>query len=163
MTRFSLPTLASASLLALAMIAAPASVDLQHSAIGAKSAWAKNGGGDHGGGRGRGHGNGHGPQSGEIAGAELQGSLNAAHASATARAHAAPNSQIGKIASYESAIQAGDIAAAASSLADAANKAIIEPVVHAVNDLLGIDTAPVAGGGTVHETEAEVAAAAAAE
>ena len=115
------------------------------------------GGPDHAGGPG----NGHGQRSDDAAGAGIRGSLNAAHASATARAHAAPNSQVGKIASYESAIQAGDIAAAAASLADAANKAIIAPVVHAVNDLLGIDTAPVATGGTVHDTEANVAADAA--
>ena len=115
------------------------------------------GGHDHGG-----QGRGHGRHGAEVAGAESLGSLNAAHASATARAHAASNSQVGKIASYESAIQAGDISAAGASLADAANKAIIEPVVHAVNALLGIDAAPVATGGIVHETEADVAAAAAA-
>lgn len=119
------------------------------------------GGNDHAGGHGNGHGNGHGQQSDDVASTEIQGSLNAAHASATARAHAAPNSRVGKIASYESAIQAGDIAAAGASLADAANKTIIGSMVHAVNDLLGIDAAPVATGGTVHDTEADVSAAAA--
>jgi len=122
------------------------------------------GGNDHGGGHGNGHGNGHsnghGPQSNNVAGTKIEGSLNAAHASATARAHASSNSRVGKIASYERAIKAGDITAAAASLAAAANKTIIGSVVHAVNDLLGIDTAPVATGGTVHDTEADIAATA---
>ena len=110
------------------------------------------GGSDHAGGNGHGHGH----DSADVAGDEKLGSLNAAHASETARAHAAPNSKVGKIASYEQAVQDGDIAGAAADLADAANKAIVEPVVHALNELLGIDSAPVASGGTVHGTETDV-------
>jgi hypothetical protein len=64
MTRFSIPALASVSVLALGLIAAPATVDLQDEVIGAKSAWAKGGngggnGGGHGGGQGGGQGRGH--------------------------------------------------------------------------------------------------------
>jgi hypothetical protein len=124
-------------------------------------AQAKGGGSDHAGGNGHGHGHEH--NSADVAGGEKLGSLNAAHASETARAHAASNSQVGKIASYERSVQNGDIAAAAADLAGAANKAIVEPVVHAVNELLGIDDAPVATGGTVHDTEADVAAHAGAD
>jgi hypothetical protein len=70
MTRFSIPALATVSVLALGLIAAPASIDLQDELIGAKSAWAKGGngggngghGGGHGGGNGGGHGHGQGGQ-----------------------------------------------------------------------------------------------------
>lgn len=110
---------------------------------------------------------------GETAHARELGRLNAAHASETARANAAPNSAVGQIASYERNVLEGDLDRAASSLVDAANKDIIEPVVHAVNQLLGIDDTPVGhaddtasddadvsefDGPTVHDTEAEIAA-----
>ncbi|UTW04367.1 hypothetical protein KDX31_04995 [Amphritea atlantica] len=77
------------------------------------------------------------------------GRLNAAHASATARAHASPNSAVGLIAQYEAAVYAAREAsteeeqaeleqAAMGFLGQAANKEINEAVVSAVNDLLGI-------------------------
>lgn len=118
----------------------------------------------------------------DIAGAHPSdlGRLNAAHASPTARANAAPNSAVGQIASYERDVQEGDLESAAASFAEAANKDIVEPVVHAVNQLLGIDDAPVRSGETadsdegagedglglgglfdgitVHDTEGEIAA-----
>jgi hypothetical protein len=59
MTRFSIPALASVSVLALGLIAAPATIDLQDEVIGAKAAWAKGNGGNGGGG-GHGGGQGHG-------------------------------------------------------------------------------------------------------
>jgi hypothetical protein len=71
MTRFSIPALASVSVLALGLIAAPATVDLQDEVIGAKSAWAKGGkGGGNGGGNGGGHGHGR-DKAGKEAGTEV--------------------------------------------------------------------------------------------
>jgi hypothetical protein len=71
MTRFSIPALASVSVLALGLIAAPATVDLQDEVIGAKSAWAKGGnGGGTGGGNGGGHGHGR-DKAGKEAGTEV--------------------------------------------------------------------------------------------
>jgi hypothetical protein len=67
------------------------------------------------------------------------GRLNAAHASATAREHAAPHSAVGLIGQYADAIAAGDLEAAAAALAAAANKDIDLAVVGAVNDLLDIE------------------------
>lgn len=78
------------------------------------------------------------------------GRLNAAHASATARAHASLNSAVGLIAQYEAAVYAAREAAteeeqaeleqtAMGFLGQAANKEINEEVVSAVNDLLGIE------------------------
>ena len=79
------------------------------------------------------------------------GSLNAAHASETARANAAPNSRVGQIAAYEQATLAARAAetdeamtafeqAAAEALAAASNKNNSDDpaVVAAVNGLLGI-------------------------
>lgn len=57
------------------------------------------------------------------------GSLNAAHASSTARAHAAPNSMVGQIAAFASAAESNQVEAAAQALAAKANKPITEPVV----------------------------------
>jgi hypothetical protein len=111
----------------------------------------------------------------ETAHASELGRLNAAHASETARANAAPNSAVGQTAAYERDVLDGDLESAASDFAAAANKDIIEPVVHAVNELLGIDDAEVdrddetdgeidpdsqeaADRLTVHGTEGEVAA-----
>ena len=80
--------------------------------------------------------------------ASALGSLNAAHASSTARDNAAPNSRVGRIASYEDSITSykdsdfmdeEDLQAAAESLASAANKSIDSDVVAAVNDLLDIE------------------------
>lgn len=81
------------------------------------------------------------------------GALNAAHASPTARAHAAPNSRVGQIAVYEMAMQdalamkdpaaqAAAIVEARSLLADAANKPVTDAVVARVDSLLGLDTTP---------------------
>lgn len=117
---------------------------------------------------------------GETAHASELGRLNAAHASATARANAAPNSAVGETAAYERDVLDGDLERAASELAEAANKDIVEPVVHAVNELLGIDDAEIRRDEdddgsvdtdtdaesenedgdrlTVHDTESEVAA-----
>lgn len=67
------------------------------------------------------------------------GRLNAAHASDTARAHAAPNSTVGRIAAFGNALEAGDIEAAAEALADAANKSISPDVVSATAGLMGVD------------------------
>lgn len=97
------------------------------------------------------------------------GRLNAAHASATARANAAPHSAVGRIAAYETAVYerqaaqtqlealleanapAEQIAGAQAAvekaaqlevetLSAAANKNIDKGVVEAVNELLGIET-----------------------
>ncbi len=88
------------------------------------------------------------------------GNLNAAHASETARSHAAPNSMVGQIAAYEREMQAAidsynaatlgnnttaqqaslaAMAAAVQGLAAVANKDVTDDVVRSVNDLLGID------------------------
>jgi hypothetical protein len=77
--------------------------------------------------------------------ADALGSLNAAHASPNALAHASRNSRVGAIAAYSEAVQANDIDAAATAFSDASNKdeGIVESVVHAVNALLGIDANPV--------------------
>ena len=74
--------------------------------------------------------------------ASALGSLNAAHASPTARANASPRSRVGQIAAYEGAIAADDLQAAAESLASAANKEIDADVVAAVNGLLGLEVDP---------------------
>ena len=90
------------------------------------------------------------------------GRLNAAHASPTARLNAAPHSTVGRIATYEEAINATLAAQQAfqedptnqalldtyqmaymdqeEALAAAANKDVDEEVAEAVNGLLGIET-----------------------
>lgn len=68
------------------------------------------------------------------------GSLNAANASATARANASPNSRVGKLAEYERELAEGDLEAAAEALAGAANKGITPDAVKAVNEKMGIET-----------------------
>ena len=139
--------------------------------VDTSAAFAKNGnGGGNGGGRGGGSGsdsanaeNGPGKSSSapghnksevatseEDSGKKGLGSLSASNASATARAHAAPNSQVGKMDAYEKAIAAGDLEAAAAALGDAANKEITPEVVAQVNRNMGIESTP--------EVEAEVAA-----
>lgn len=88
--------------------------------------------------------------------AHLDGALNAAHASTTALDNAAPNSQVGKIASYkanvqsyQSALAANDpvaaqaaLDAAGTSLADAANKSVTTSTVSSLNSQLGLSTTP---------------------
>jgi hypothetical protein len=79
------------------------------------------------------------------------GALNAAHASQTALAHAAPNSEIGHIAAFNSAINAVNsattpaahaqaITAAATALAQAANHShsVTAATVNAVDAQLGV-------------------------
>src|SRR5262245_38138027 len=122
--------LLSASLVALALIAAPLAIDNNSSDFGMAKAWAKNGngnGGGHGNGNGNGHGNGNGKANGhdktanakskastvsdddanveddDTASASELGALNAAHVSPTALANASPNSRVGKIAAYKEA------------------------------------------------------------
>lgn len=84
------------------------------------AAYAKNGGGNgsgNGNGGNGGNASGHSADHGKSAGAHDKndakskeanalGALNAAHASAKARAHASPNSAVGKIASYEKSREA---------------------------------------------------------
>jgi hypothetical protein len=81
------------------------------------------------------------------------GNLNAAHASATARANASPNSMVGRIATYESEMRAAlaiedraarnaAIVAAREHLAQAANKPLTERNIARVDSLLGIQGAP---------------------
>lgn len=87
------------------------------------------------------------------------GALNAAHASLTARANAAPNSRVGMIATYERAMLAAltlpavtpqeitarneAIAAALATLDAAANRSpVTTEVVAAVNALLGLPATP---------------------
>lgn len=57
------------------------------------------------------------------------GSLNASHASATARENASPKSMVGHIAAFADAVESENIDAAAEALAAKANKAITESVV----------------------------------
>ena len=111
----------------------------------------------------------------ETAHASELGRLNAAHASETARTNAAPNSAVGETAAYERDVLDNDLESAAADFAEAANKDIVEPVVHAVNELLGIDDTEIARDDetdsaidpdsqeaadrlTVHDTENEIAA-----
>lgn len=109
----------------------------------------------HGKGRGRGHAqggpegshtaHGHGNASKHGVSASTLGSLNAAHASETARAHAAPNSAVGAIAAFANAVESEELSdeqrieAAAQALASKANKAITAPVVSKVADLANVE------------------------
>jgi hypothetical protein len=80
------------------------------------------------------------------------GSLNAAHASPTARANAAANSRVGQIATYERqftdaqkiqdpAQRAAALAEARMTLERAANKPVTDDVIAQVNALLGLEPA----------------------
>lgn len=108
---------------------------------------------DHSQGHGRGHakGHGHGHARGEEEGngrsdppgapsldggasengisAAALGSLNAAHASSTARENASPNSMVGHIADFADAVESNEINEAADALAAKANKSITPEVV----------------------------------
>ncbi len=108
---------------------------------------------DHSQGHGRGHakGHGHGHARGEEEGngrsdppgapsldgdasengisAAALGSLNAAHASSTARENASPNSMVGHIADFTEAVESNEIDKAAAALAAKANKSITPEVV----------------------------------
>ena len=73
------------------------------------------------------------------------GSLNAAHASSTARANAAPNSAVGAIAAFANAVESDELSnrqrveAAAQALASQANKPITTPVVAQVANLANVE------------------------
>ena len=73
------------------------------------------------------------------------GSLNAAHASPTARAHAAPHSAVGAIAAFANAVESDELSnrqrveAAAQALASQANKPITTPVVSRVANLANVE------------------------
>ena len=67
------------------------------------------------------------------------GSLNAAHASSTARENASPNSMVGQIAAFADAVESENINAAAEALAAKANKSITESVVTEVARLVGVE------------------------
>jgi hypothetical protein len=76
--------------------------------------------------------------------ASAMGRLNAAHASAAALAHAAPNSAVGRVAAYKSALTANatlsaqDVAAAAAALVALSNKPITLRTVHTLDTRLGL-------------------------
>ena len=71
--------------------------------------------------------------------------MNAAHASATARANAAPNSAVGAIAAFANAMESTELSnrqrveAAAQALASKANKPITAPVVSRVGNLANVE------------------------
>ena len=81
----------------------------------------------------------------------LRGNLNAAHASPTAMAHAAPHSMVGLVADYKAAVMdfvngtddsknhdpIGTMSAAIAALETFSNKDVDVDVVNAVNDILG--------------------------
>jgi hypothetical protein len=77
--------------------------------------------------------------------ASTLGSLNAAHASKNARAHAAPNSAVGAIAAFVNAVESDELSrrqrveAAAQALASRANKPITAPVVSRVANLANVE------------------------
>ena len=70
--------------------------------------------------------------------ASALGSLNAAHASATARANASSKSMVGQIAAFANAVEANEVEAAAQALAAKANKAITMDVVTEVATLANV-------------------------
>ncbi len=81
------------------------------------------------------------------------GNLNAAHASATARANASSNSMVGRVATYENQMQAAlaiqdraarnaAIVAAREQLAQSANKPLTRDNIARVDAMLGIHGAP---------------------
>lgn len=166
----------SASIFRLALLAsafAIAPVGFQASGFGAPVAFA------HPGGHGIGHGR-DGAVDGDPAGvpadsdpfiegssASSLGALNAAHASPTALGHAAANSRVGRIATYDKVVRAENTLenpnatlaqkqaaqaylnsqgldqmsaqqAERTALARAANKPVTQQVMDAVNDLLGL-------------------------
>jgi hypothetical protein len=164
----------STALLTAAYLAGPLASDPSH-LFGPGKALAGNGNGN-GGGNGNGHagGNGNGGGNGNAGGnangnaannshpenhgavASSLGALNAAHASSTALANAAPNSEVGRIHAYQVALDNyltdlqnhpldtdlldADIAAVGDALGAAANKTVTPSTVDRLNDLLGIST-----------------------
>ena len=130
-----LPLLLSAGIAGLMLTALPFGFDGATFSPIAAQAWAgaENG---HGNGNGNGHGNANGhdkhaekdnsadnDDADDDADAHDLGALNAAHASETALAHAAPNSRVGKIAAYKEAELTAKAAAAAAADAEAVHTA----------------------------------------
>ena len=113
----------------------------------AKNDHSNSGGGNSGGTT---HGNPNDNNQGHIGGKSISllGALNAAHASAKAFAHAAPNSRVGKIKAYFLANQAAKVAAAkvVADLAaiDTYNAAVIKGDQNAIKNALAADTAALA-------------------
>jgi hypothetical protein len=74
--------------------------------------------------------------------ANILGKLNAAHASATALAHANANSAVGALAAYQtnmsSATTDAEITAARQQLASASNKTLTAAAITRIDGLLGI-------------------------
>jgi hypothetical protein len=187
--------------LALVFVLAPITFDLTTTLLAPQSAFAKGGNGNsssanadtsadteatgHGHGKGRGLGHATHADETETASGHTKGStssklgrLNAAHASPTARSNAAPHSAVGRIATYEEAVNETLAAEQAhkedptnqslleyqqayldqeEALAAAANKDIDEDVAQAVNGLLGIDTPEEPPEETPEETTEETA------
>lgn len=77
--------------------------------------------------------------------ASTLGSLNSAHATPTARAHAAPTSAVGAISAFVNAVESDELSnrhrieAAAQALASKANKPITTPVVSQVANLANVE------------------------
>jgi hypothetical protein len=128
-----LPLLLSAGIAGLMLTALPLGFDGSTFSPVAAQAWA---GAENGHGNGNGHGNANGhdkhaekdnsadnDDSDDDADASDLGALNAAHASETALAHAAPNSRVGKIAAYKEAELTAKAAAAAAADAEAVHTA----------------------------------------
>lgn len=85
----------------------------------------------------------------DSSGKNTLGNLNAAHASANARAHASPNSMVGRIAAYENQMQAAlaiqdrsarnaAIVTARERLAESANKPLTAGNIARVDSMLGL-------------------------
>jgi hypothetical protein len=157
-------------LLAATMVASTALLPMTQVANSAFAAGGGGGGEGKGGGDGGGKGSGAGAgkgsadagdpgHQGQGATASSLGALNAAHTSSTAMTNAAPNSRVGEIAAYKSALSALNAAAlafnksgtpanlmaldaaqttAAQALAKAANKSITAATVTSLDALLGV-------------------------
>ena len=165
---------------ALALAATPLAIDGWTPEVPAAQAKGQGGGGG-----GHGGGNGH-DKDGENHSGKGQG--HARHGAGAFGDEDAPGSQgaeasargsLNKLhspthaAEYTDSLFDGELAEAAASLADMANKSILEPVVHSINSLLGIDEETVEvsadnltasapddvddDGINVHETESTVA------
>jgi hypothetical protein len=81
-----------------------------------------------------------GTDSGESGGGRLQGRLNASNASERAMERASPNSAVGRINAYRTALQGNNpnLDAAASALARASNKPVTAQTVRDLNARLGV-------------------------
>ena len=160
---------------ALVLAATPLTIDGWAPEIPAVQAKGQGGGGGKGGGGGNGHdkhgenhsgqGRGHARHAAGAFGHEDAPGSHGAEASALGSLNKM-HSQV-HAAEYTDSVLGGNFTDAAASLADKANKAIMESVVHSINSLLGIDeetvsTADPSAGVeedeiSVHETESTVA------